>query len=133
MMHKETNALVRTPCGDTDPFRANVGLHQGSALNPFLFFIVMDTLTSELREEEPQDLWELLFADDIYIYGENRRGVAKKIPSLEGENGTRWITGGRDLGLEKEGGDFAGEDGDANGCTVHRIIKSDLHDIRTWS
>nr|XP_027233212.1 uncharacterized protein LOC113824650 [Penaeus vannamei] len=72
---------------------------------------VMDTLTLEFREEEPQDLWELLFADDSYSGG-NRRGVAKKIHSLEGENGTKWIT---DLGLEKEGGEFAGEDRDANG------------------
>nr|XP_027218477.1 uncharacterized protein LOC113810991 [Penaeus vannamei] len=48
----------------------------------------MDTLTTELREEEPQDLWELLFADDLVYSAETKQ----KIPSLERENGTRWIT-----------------------------------------
>ena len=38
------------------------GLHQGSALNPFLFLVVLDVLSERVRKEE---LWELLYVDDL--------------------------------------------------------------------
>jgi len=38
----------------------------------------MDTLTSELREEEPQDLWELLFADDLVIVAETEEELQRR-------------------------------------------------------
>ena len=41
-----------------------LGLHQGSALIPFLFAIVMDRLTDEVRQEFP---WTMLFADDTVV------------------------------------------------------------------
>nr|XP_027229376.1 uncharacterized protein LOC113821128 [Penaeus vannamei] len=78
VMNKETKTLVHTPCGDTDPFCVNVGLHQGSALSPFLFLIVIDILTSELREEEPQDLWKLLFADDLVSVAETEEELQRR-------------------------------------------------------
>jgi len=78
MMYKESKTLVRTPCGDTDPFRVNVGLHQGSALSPFLVLVVMDTLTSELREDEPQNVWDLLFADDLVIVAETEEELQRR-------------------------------------------------------
>jgi len=37
-------------------------MHQGSALSPFPFVIVMEALTRELRVALP---WELLYADDL--------------------------------------------------------------------
>ena len=47
-----------------------MGLHQGSALSPFLFAIVMDKLTEEIRTESPCDI---MFADDIVLCREDRR------------------------------------------------------------
>jgi len=41
-----------------------VGLHQGSALSPFLFAIVMDCLTGDVRREAP---WDMIFADDVEL------------------------------------------------------------------
>lgn len=41
-----------------------MGLHQGSALSPFLFAIMIDTLTDEVRQKFP---WTMMFADDIVI------------------------------------------------------------------
>ncbi|XP_066963241.1 uncharacterized protein [Macrobrachium rosenbergii] len=56
---------VQTKYGETEAFIVEVGLHQGSALSPFLFLVVTDTLASELRNNK--ELWELMFADDLVI------------------------------------------------------------------
>ena len=37
--------FVRTCDGDTTDFPINIGLHQGSALSPYLFALVMDEIT----------------------------------------------------------------------------------------
>ena len=39
----------RTCGGITNDFSIIIGLHQGSALSPFLFFIVMDELTRAFK------------------------------------------------------------------------------------
>jgi len=44
---------VRTVIGDTEDFSINIGLHQGSALNPFFFITIMDELTREIQDEIP--------------------------------------------------------------------------------
>ena len=41
-----------------------VGMHQGSALSPLLFVIVMEAISSEFRVALP---WELLYADDLAV------------------------------------------------------------------
>ena len=55
---------VRTCGGVTSAFSITIGLHQGSALSPFLFAIVMDELTRVIRDEIS---WCMLFADDIVL------------------------------------------------------------------
>lgn len=42
--------------------KVEAGLHQGSALSPFLFAAGSDRLADEARQESP---WTMLFADDI--------------------------------------------------------------------
>ena len=66
--YKEVTTRVRTDCGETEEFGIEVGLHQGSALSPFLFIIIMHTLTEEVRSDIP---WELIFADDIALLAES--------------------------------------------------------------
>ncbi|KAI5608782.1 hypothetical protein C0J50_6351 [Silurus asotus] len=58
----------------TDWFKVKVRLHQGSALSPFLFAVVMDRLTDEVRQKSP---WTMMFADDIVICGESIEQVEK--------------------------------------------------------
>ena len=43
---------------------AGVGLHQGSALSPFLFIMLVYTISQDVRTEVP---WELLYADNLAI------------------------------------------------------------------
>ena len=46
-----------------------VGLHQGSAFSPFLFAIMMDSLTENIRKEAS---WQMMFTDDMMLCpGEN--------------------------------------------------------------
>ncbi|KAD4179607.1 hypothetical protein E3N88_28198 [Mikania micrantha] len=60
---------VRAPVGDIDPFSVEVGLHQGSALSPFLFVVILDELSRSIQEDIP---WCMLFADDIVLMAERK-------------------------------------------------------------
>ncbi|KAI5089887.1 hypothetical protein C0J45_20022 [Silurus meridionalis] len=75
-MYEDSVTAVKCAVGTTDWFRVKVGLHQGSALSPFLFAVVMDRLTDEVRQESP---WTMMFADDIVICGESREQVEKSL------------------------------------------------------
>ena len=46
-MYKDVTTFVRTCDGDTSDFPIKIGLHQGSALSPYLFALVMDEVTRE--------------------------------------------------------------------------------------
>ncbi|KAK3575517.1 hypothetical protein QTP86_029268 [Hemibagrus guttatus] len=78
-MYERSRTVVRCAVGQTEEFNVEVGLHQGSALSPFLFAIVMDQLSEEVRQESP---WTMMFADDIVICSESREQVE--------ENRERW-------------------------------------------
>ena len=74
-MYKESKTVVRCAVGSTESLKVKVGLHQGSALSPFLFAVIMDRLTDEIRREPP---WTMLFADDIDIFKETREEVERE-------------------------------------------------------
>ena len=76
MMYEGAKTTVRTKQGRTEAFPVDVGLHQGSALSPFLFLVVLDTLTSDLRNNE--DLWELLFADNLVIIADTEEELQER-------------------------------------------------------
>jgi hypothetical protein len=40
---------VQTTDGDTNVFLINIGLHQGLALSPFLFVLVIDEVTRDIQ------------------------------------------------------------------------------------
>ncbi|KAK3525076.1 hypothetical protein QTP86_014455 [Hemibagrus guttatus] len=50
-MYERSRTVVRCAVGQTEEFNVEVGLHQGSALSPFLFAIVMDQLSEEDHEQ----------------------------------------------------------------------------------
>ncbi|KAK3564563.1 hypothetical protein QTP86_022812 [Hemibagrus guttatus] len=75
-MYERSRTVVRCAVGQTGEFKVDVGLHQGSALSPFLFAIVMDQLSEEVRQESP---WTMMFADDIVICSESREQVEENL------------------------------------------------------
>ncbi|KAK3524361.1 hypothetical protein QTP70_028023 [Hemibagrus guttatus] len=75
-MYERSRTVVRCAVGQTEEFKVEVGLHQGSALSPFLFAMMMDQLSEEVRQESP---WTMMFADDIVIRSESREQVEENL------------------------------------------------------
>ncbi|KAK3563754.1 hypothetical protein QTP86_034480 [Hemibagrus guttatus] len=75
-MYGRSRTVVRCAVGQTEEFKVEVGLHQGSALSPFLFAMVMDQLSEEVRQESP---WTMMFADDIVICSESGQQVEENL------------------------------------------------------
>jgi len=57
-------------------FEVKVGMHQGSALSPLLFMIVMEAISREIRDALP---WELLYADDLAVIAETEEELIKRL------------------------------------------------------
>ena len=85
--YKKAATVVRTAHGKTGKFEIEVGLHQGSGLSPFLFTIVLDTISEECRNGLP---WKLLFADDLAIIADSEEDLQR-----------RWLK--RQIGMESKG------------------------------
>ena len=49
-MYEDSVTTVRCAVGMTEGFKVEIELHQGSTLSPFLFVMVMDRLTDEVRQ-----------------------------------------------------------------------------------
>jgi hypothetical protein len=47
-MHDNVVTSVQISDGDINDFSINIGLHQGSALSPYLFALVMDEVTRDI-------------------------------------------------------------------------------------
>ena len=75
-MYDNVVTSVRTSDVDTDDFPIKIGLHQGSALSPYLFALVMDEVTRGIQGDIP---WCMLFADDVVLVDDSRTGVNRKL------------------------------------------------------
>jgi hypothetical protein len=75
-IYENVMTRVRTSDGDTNDFPINIGLHQGSALSPYLFALVMDEVTRDIQGDIP---WCMLFTDDVILVNESRTGVDQKL------------------------------------------------------
>jgi len=52
-MYTCAKTVVRTVYGNSDGFEVKVGMHQGSALSPLLFVMVMEALSKQFRVALP--------------------------------------------------------------------------------
>ncbi|VDP08946.1 unnamed protein product [Heligmosomoides polygyrus] len=66
---------VRAPAGTSMEFPISVGVHQGSALSPLLFVVVMDAITRDLQKAAP---WTLLYADDVMLACEDKAELERQ-------------------------------------------------------
>ncbi|VDO66763.1 unnamed protein product [Heligmosomoides polygyrus] len=57
-------------------FPISVGVHQGSALSPLLFVIVMDAITRDLQKPVP---WTLLYADDVMLASDDKGELEREV------------------------------------------------------
>jgi len=55
-------------------------MHQGSALSPLLFLIVMEAISRKFRVALP---WELLYADDLVVIAETEDDLIKRLNGWE--------------------------------------------------
>jgi hypothetical protein len=75
-MYRDVVTFVRTCDGDTSDFPIKIGLHQGSALSPYLFALVMDEVRRDILGDIP---WCMLFTDDVVLVDDSRAGVNRKL------------------------------------------------------
>ncbi|XP_064074433.1 uncharacterized protein LOC135193915 [Vanessa tameamea] len=75
-MYRGSCTYVRLSAGNTEQFSVAVGLHQGSALSPYLFLLIMDALKANIQEEAP---WCMLFANDIVLIGEDGLEIQSRL------------------------------------------------------
>ena len=79
-MYNRVQTHVQCSVGETEKFPVKVGLHQGSALSPYLFNLIMDVISAEERDEAPLSM---LFADDIVLSSSQHENVEKEIGGME--------------------------------------------------
>ncbi|WMV12452.1 hypothetical protein MTR67_005837 [Solanum verrucosum] len=87
-MYGGPKTWVRTVGGDSEHFPVEMGLHQGSVLNPFLFALVMDELTRSIQEKVP---WCILFADDIVLIDETRDRVNARLEIIPKKESFKYL------------------------------------------
>ncbi|EMS68701.1 Inositol hexakisphosphate and diphosphoinositol-pentakisphosphate kinase 1 [Triticum urartu] len=75
-MYDNVVTSVRTNVGDNDDFPIKIELHQGSALSPYIFALVMDEVTRDIQGDIP---WCMLFVDDVVLVIDSRAGVNRKL------------------------------------------------------
>nr|GEW54657.1 hypothetical protein [Tanacetum cinerariifolium] len=77
-MYEGVKTRVRTTMGNTDFFPVEVGFHQGLAISPYLFTLILDELSRGIQEDIP---WCMIFADDIVLIAELAKGLNDRLES----------------------------------------------------
>ena len=75
-LYAGAKTAAQTDDGLSEWFDVKVGLHQGSALSPLLFIIVMLVVSREIRGGLPL---ELLYADDLVLLAESEVDLKEKL------------------------------------------------------
>ncbi|XP_046983178.1 dehydrogenase/reductase SDR family protein 7-like [Schistocerca americana] len=63
-MYRGAMTQARSSVGMTKEFPVKVGLHQGSALSPYLFDKIMGVLVKDVKKEAP---WNMMFAEAVVL------------------------------------------------------------------
>ena len=79
-MNQGATTRVKLKRGISEQFEVGIGLHQCSALSPFLFIMLVDTISQDVRTDLP---WELLFADDLAIIDITSTDIQNRLESWQ--------------------------------------------------
>ena len=85
-MYHGCKTVVRSAAGESNRFGLEVGLHQGSALSPYLFLLLMDVLTEDVRKDVPGSM---MFAGDIVLCGDDETGMTEYLGTWGSIGGQR--------------------------------------------
>ena len=77
-LYKDARSCVAAAGGTSSPFEISVGVHQGSALSPLLFNLVIEEATKDCRRGVP---WDMLYADDLVLSAESKAEVLEQFYS----------------------------------------------------
>ena len=80
-LYTESKARINRSQGCGDYFKIKVGLHQGSALRPLLFIIVIEEVIINCLSLVP---WDMLYADDLVISAEMESQSSEKFNTWNG-------------------------------------------------
>ena len=64
-MYHVSTSMVRTAVGDTKSFQISIDVHQGSALRPVLFNVVLYTVSAYIQDQPP---YLMMYVDDIAFF-----------------------------------------------------------------
>ena len=76
IVYRENCTVVIRDAGLSKRFEMKVGLHQGSVLNPLLFVVVMDVVSSKARSGIPS---ELLYADGLVLMAPTMEQLGRRV------------------------------------------------------
>ncbi|GKF75958.1 retrovirus-related pol polyprotein LINE-1 [Tanacetum coccineum] len=71
-MYKGARTCMWTPTKNSKYFPVDVGLHQGLAISPYLFALILDELSRGIQEIIP---WCLIFTDNIVLVSDTPDGL----------------------------------------------------------
>ena len=74
-LYEGAKTRVRVGLGLSEEFEVKVGVHQGSAIVPLLFAIVVDKIMESVRNGL---MSEMLYAEDLVLTSEKMEGLREK-------------------------------------------------------
>ncbi len=112
-LYVNSMSKVKRLAGISEEFSIRVGVHQGSALSPLLFIVVMQEAAKEARRE---GLKELLYADDLVLFAESEKEAVEKFRTWKREmerrglrvniEKTKVVKSGEELRIRMESGRY---------------------------
>ena len=71
-LYENSKTKVCAAGGTSELFNIGVGVHQGSALSPLLFVLIVEEVSKQVRRG---GVWEMLYADDLVLTAESKPEV----------------------------------------------------------